>query len=142
MIITTFKEKSYLTASNRENMSEIAEGVWAGSNLSISPDAYILGPTVIGNNCRIGANAQIIGPTVIGDNCIIGKMAKVRESILWNDVKVGEDSNIRYCVAGHGLILAGDLLSNKVLIDRLKQGDINLIPCKYKIDRVAEQGAF
>ncbi|HAG50823.1 MAG TPA: hypothetical protein DCL42_05745 [Deltaproteobacteria bacterium] len=136
------REELFNGYSSRENMSEIAEGVWAGSNLSISPDAYILGPTIIGNNCRIGANAQIIGPTVIGDNCVIGKMAKLRESILWNDVKVGEDSNIRYCVAGHGLILAGDLLSNKVLIDRLKPEDINLIPRKYKIDSVAEQGAL
>jgi len=136
------REYLFNGCSNRENMSEIAEGVWAGSNLSISPDAYILGPAIIGNNCRIGANAQIIGPTVIGDNCIIGKMAKIRESILWNDVTVGENSNIRYCVAGHGLILTGDLLSNKVLIDSLKQGDINLIPRKYKIDSVAEQGAL
>jgi len=129
--------------THKKNMMEIAEQVWAGSNVSISPSAYILGPTIIGNNCKIEANAEIIGPTVIGDNCIIGERTKIRESIVWNDVVVGKNSMMRYCIAGEGLnVISGVSFSNKILTDGLKPGDVNLIPRRYKLDSISETGAL
>ncbi|MBI1912772.1 MAG: sugar transferase [Deltaproteobacteria bacterium] len=125
------------------NMTEIAAGVWAGDNTFISPRAYIVGPTIIGRNCKIEDNAQIIGPTVIGDNCTIGKRAKIRESILWNDFEMEEDSSLKYCIVGRGLrVFAGDSFNNKVVVDSLKLGDLNLIPPKYEFSGVVESVAL
>ncbi|MBI3752907.1 MAG: sugar transferase [Deltaproteobacteria bacterium] len=125
------------------DMTEVAEGVWVGYNTSISPQAYVVGPAIIGNNCRIAANTQIIGPTVIGDNCRIEERAKIRESILWSGVRVGEGSNMNYCIAGYGITIpSGDSCDNKVLIDDMRHGDVNLIPSQHKIDRVVEPGVL
>lgn len=112
----------------KQNLNEIAEGVWVGKNNYISPQAYIEGPVVIGSNCKIGDGVQIIGPAVIGDGCTISDHAKIRESILWSDFEMEENSSIKYCIIGRRLkLLSGDSYSHKVIVDRLTLGNLNMI---------------
>ncbi|MBI5238720.1 MAG: sugar transferase [Deltaproteobacteria bacterium] len=123
----------------RGRMQEIDEGVWAGEGINISPDAHIVGPAFIGSNSIICANAQIIGPAVIGENCVIGKGAKIRESILWNDIEMEKDSSISYSIAGNGLrVSSGDSFMNKIIVDALSFGDLNMMPSKYEFNGVVE----
>lgn len=123
-------------------MTEIAEGVWAGENANISSRAFVLGPVIIGDNCTIGESAQIIGPAVIGNNCSIGKRAKVRESVIWNDLELEDGATIRHCIAGSGVrVYAGDTLDNKILVDYLRPSDVNLMPTQYEFNGLMESVA-
>ncbi len=122
------------TTSSNKDYTEISDGIWVGENVTISPQAYLLGPAIIGSNCTIEKNAQIIGPVAIGKRCKIGEGTLVRESILWEDSVIEEKSSVEYCVAGQGLkIHTGDSFRNKVVVDNLKLGEINLTPLKQEL---------
>ncbi len=121
------------------SMIEVAEGVWAGSNTDISHRAYIVGPVVIGDGGRVEDNAQIIGPASIGNNCVIGKRAFIRESILLDGCEMEEDSSLRYCIAGRGVrVCSEDEFENKIVVEDLRLGDLNLVPSRYQLRGVAE----
>lgn len=125
-----------LAKSNK--MIEIAEKTWIGKSVSISPEAYLLGPVIIGNNCTIGKNAKIIGPSIIGNACNISENVLIRESILWDNLVMEKGSSASYCVIGRGLnISSGDSFNNTIIVDKLKIGDVNLIPLKYEFNWIA-----
>ena len=117
---------------------EIADEVWVGKEVTISPEAYLMGPVVLGNKCCIASRAQIIGPAAIGDGCNIAEDSIVRESILWRNVFLEKRARSEYSIIGEGLrIPEGKRLRNLVVVDNLSRSDINLIPQDYKIAGVA-----
>jgi mannose-1-phosphate guanylyltransferase/phosphomannomutase len=65
-----------------------------GEDAFIDPDAVIRGTAIIGEGARIKSGAVIEGFTVIGDRCVVESGARVADSILWNDVYVGEGAKI------------------------------------------------
>lgn len=77
---------------------EISPGVIAGTNTHIHPSAKLTGPVVIGNNCVIGANAKIDQYTIIGDNCTIDEGASIKRCVLWKNVMVGKQAELRKAV--------------------------------------------
>jgi len=113
---------------------EISEEVWVGKEVTISPEAYLMGPVVLGNKCCIASRAQIIGPAAIGDGCNIAEDSIVRESILWRNVSLEKMSRSEYSIMGEGVrIPEGKRLRNLVVVDNLSRGDMNLMPQGYKI---------
>jgi NDP-sugar pyrophosphorylase family protein len=98
---------------------------------SISRNAIISGPVLIGEGTEIGPNTVIKGPVVIGDDCVIGSStcimpgtsigSRVRidpfvyleESLLMNDVSVGSHSRITDSVIGEGSRLADHTVTTK-----------------------------
>jgi lipopolysaccharide/colanic/teichoic acid biosynthesis glycosyltransferase len=107
---------------------EIAKGVWAGKDVRISPNAYLLGPIVIGDGCSIKDGAQIIGPTVIGNGSQISEGVLVRESILWDGTTLSNGSRVEYSIVGKGSHVPDNFcLRNMIALNGLKIGDANLI---------------
>ena len=84
--------------SLKNEFKEVLDGVWLEKDVEIAPNAYLLGPVVLRRGTRIEDFAQIIGPSVIGNNCHISKGALVRESILWENVKVSSNTKLQYAV--------------------------------------------
>lgn len=122
---------------NRREM--IAENVWVGKNVTISPRAYLLGPIIIGDNCIIDNWSQIIGPTVIGNKCHISERVLVRESIVWDGVSLENNSKIEYSVLGlNSHIPQGQSFKNIVAVNGLKAEGTNLIPSKFRIKGVVD----
>jgi len=68
------------------------------SGSSIHPDTMLTGPIMIDRGCTIGENVQIIGPTVIGAECTIRDHTIIDESILWDNVYVGDGATIKNCI--------------------------------------------
>jgi lipopolysaccharide/colanic/teichoic acid biosynthesis glycosyltransferase/ADP-glucose pyrophosphorylase len=117
---------------------EIANGVWVGKDVVISPNAYLLGPLVIGDGCQIKDNAQIIGPTVIGNRCQISEESFIRESILWDGASIANSSRVEYSVVGGNSCVPANLnIKNMIVLNGLKIGDANLIPSGYSIKSIA-----
>lgn len=79
---------------------QIADGVWAEGEVTIAPDAQLVGPVVLGPNVRVGAGARIVGPTVIGADCQIGPEALIEGAVLWDANTIGAGAMVRNCVLG------------------------------------------
>jgi len=113
---------------SHEDMTMIADGIWVGKNVTISPRAYLIGPVVIGSNSSIEPNTQIIGPAVIGQRCAIETGAVVRESILWDDVIMESGSRAQFCIILEGLrVTSGESFSNTVIVDEAEAEDASLM---------------
>jgi lipopolysaccharide/colanic/teichoic acid biosynthesis glycosyltransferase/NDP-sugar pyrophosphorylase family protein len=76
--------------------------VWLGSNVKIAKTAFLHGPLVIGNDCIIEDGCKIIGPSVIGDRSHICRNAMIRESIIWNETFLSEETVAEYSIIGGG----------------------------------------
>lgn len=134
-----------------------------GQDIEIDINVIIAGKNSIGNNVKIGANTQInnavigdnveifancvIENTVIGDNSRIGPFARLRpESILANDVHIGNFVEIKKSSVAQGskinhLSYVGDsIVGSKVNIGA------GTITCNYdgvnKHKTIIEDGAF
>ena len=113
---------------SREDMTMIADGIWVGKKVTISPTAYLIGPVVIGSNSSIEPNTQIIGPAVIGQRCVVETGAVVRESILWDDVVMESGSRAQFSIILEGLrVTSGESFSNTVIVDEAEVEDASLM---------------
>ena len=56
------------------------------------------GKYCVGENFKIDETSSIIGECIIGNNCTIGKNAKVINSILWNNIKIEDNTVIENCI--------------------------------------------
>lgn len=72
----------------------------------IDATAKIIGPVFIGNNVKIGAYTTIGPNAVIGDNSWIHTGGSVIESVLWNNVDIGNYAKMKDSVAASNCIVA------------------------------------
>lgn len=127
------------TSLHTEGKEEVADKVWVGKDVKISPRAYLLGPLVIGDRCRIEDSAQLIGPAVIGSKCQISRNSLVRESILCDDIVLEKDSKVEYSIILKGTDIPTRLnIRNMIAIDGMSIGDANLIPSDLNIKGIAD----
>ncbi|MDD5458158.1 MAG: exosortase [Phycisphaerae bacterium] len=64
----------------------------------IAPTARIFGKVVLRDNVRIEDDAVLFGSCVIGNNSCVGKGSIVTGSIIWDNVKIGDNCCIKNCV--------------------------------------------
>ena len=118
---------------------KIAEGIWVEKNVNISPQAYLLGPMVIGEGSKIKDWAQIIGPSVIGRGCQISEGVLVRESILRDNVSIARHARIEYSIIGDGSDVPDHLSIKEAVASKgLNLETANLIPSGYSIRNVLD----
>ncbi|MEB3285463.1 MAG: mannose-1-phosphate guanyltransferase [Candidatus Sericytochromatia bacterium] len=103
--------------------TRIEGNIWVGEGTVIAPSAQISGPVVIGHNCQIGAGATLTPGTVLGDNVIVGEGSSLKRPIIWNNVYIGEEVQLRGCVIGKGssikrgaVILEGAIVANDCVV--------------------------
>ena len=103
--------------------SEIRTGVWVGEGVEIDPEAIITGPVLIGDHSCIKARAEITEFNVLGKHSLIQERVSLDRSILWGQVSVGADSEVRAAVlAGHSMlkgknrVFEGAVLGERVIL--------------------------
>jgi len=118
---------------------EIKDQVWVGKEVRIAQEARIIGPVVIGNNVSVERNCQIIGPAVIGDNCCLSEGSFLRESVLLPDSLLRAGSRVEYSLIGQGCEVPekGTFRWRFVTGDRLKIGDLNLLPPNLRLEGIS-----
>ena len=79
-----------------------------GGQSYIHPTAQIKGPVMIGDNCTIGQNARLTGPVVIGAGCTILEDTVIEESIIWQNVQLGQRVNLRNSIIADNCCLNAD----------------------------------
>jgi len=80
--------------------STIIGNVEIGENTRIGAGSYIKGNVKIGKNCEIGPNTVIIGDTSIGDGVRIGALSYIENSLIMDDVSIGEGAYLKDSVIG------------------------------------------
>ncbi len=79
---------------------EIAPEVWAGSNVSVHPDAVLRGPLYIGNEVQIGPHTVIEGPSVIRQFTRVEQHAHVERTVIWRNSYLGPSSHVSGAIIG------------------------------------------
>jgi bifunctional UDP-N-acetylglucosamine pyrophosphorylase/glucosamine-1-phosphate N-acetyltransferase len=110
-----------------EKEAVIIPPVHIGKGTIIHSNAVVRGPAWIGENCSIRYHALIRNGTIIGNQNVIGHCSEVKNSILFNGVKMqglytGDSILGAYSRVSHGCVF-----ENR----RFDQGEIKIKPSKY-----------
>jgi mannose-1-phosphate guanylyltransferase len=65
---------------------------------SVHPQAKLTGPILAEKDCVIGKEVQLKGPVVIGQGCEMNDGAIVENSILWQNIIIGEQAVLKDCI--------------------------------------------
>ena len=85
------------------NGREIKKGVRADEGASISDQAMVFGPSLIGAGATVGADATVFSQTVIGEGCVVKKGARLEGCVLYDGVIVGEGAVVKDSILGKGV---------------------------------------
>jgi mannose-1-phosphate guanylyltransferase len=71
----------------------------------------------IAETANIADSVELIGAVEIGDFTQISENSKIKDSIIWNNVQIGEGVTVDNCIIGDNtIILAGSSFVNKILV--------------------------
>ncbi|MBI4360305.1 NDP-sugar synthase [Candidatus Micrarchaeota archaeon] len=113
--------ESYLETHQRV-MQYQGERVDVDESASVSPDAQLVSPVVIGPDCVVEAGA-VVGPfTTLGARVCLGKGAIVAKSILYDGVSLGQKTHVDASVLDQGVRLEDEARVEKhaVLGERVR----------------------
>lgn len=75
---------------------------------NIHPQAHLEGALSIGADCIIGAGVHLFGPTTLGRQVHLGVGCWVKNSVIWDKVRVGSGSRLTRCILGSQVELAAN----------------------------------
>lgn len=139
--------KEYVTAliaEGIEGYSEIFDGVFVGENVTISPNATIEAPAIIGSGTEIRPGAFIRGSVITGENCVIGNSSELKNCILLDRVQVPHYNYVGDSVLGNRAHMgAGSICSNLKSDGKpvVIHGDENYVTGLRKIGGILGDGA-
>lgn len=90
---------------------EIEKGIWMGEEVFLGNRIKLIAPIYIGNNTIIENDAYVDSYSIISGNCKISERSKIKRSIIWKGVEIGEDTNITGSV-----ICSNSIVKNNVSI--------------------------
>ena len=70
-----------------------------------SPLVKVTVPKLIDRGCKIGAGVSIKGPVIIGKECTIQDNASLEKAILWDNVRIGQNSQLNNCIIGSNTVI-------------------------------------
>lgn len=86
-----------------EDAEEVKKGIWIGKGTIVEEGAQLFPPVYIGKNTIVKKGSKIYGCTIIGDNCYLGENTSVKKSILWKNVHICNNAEIRKSVLCDGV---------------------------------------
>jgi NDP-sugar pyrophosphorylase family protein len=89
---------------------KIRGNVHVGKKTKLAKGSFLSGPVFIGENCSVGKSS--FNPlTIVNSGCVIGQDCQFERSIIWENVKIGDNVTIMDCVIGRN----SEIQSNTVL---------------------------
>ncbi len=96
---------SGVTSGTIEKGVTLKGAVSIGKDTIIHAGCYIVGPVVIGEGCEIGPHVCIFPSTVIGHNAVVHPFCEIKNSIVFDDARIGSNSYLSHSVIGRGSVL-------------------------------------
>jgi exosortase len=98
-----------------------SQAVWMAPNSTLDSSVRIYGPVVVMGGASISEGAVVFGPTIIGRDVSIGKDSTVINSVLWDDAKVGMNSEVQRCLIDyHATVPSNTVVEEKAIPFRKK----------------------
>jgi len=95
------------------------ENIEKGENTTISEDVKVDGKLITGKNCIVGNGVVIKWNVIAGDGCHIKDGAVVQDSIIFENVVIGENSEISNSVIGKEVIIGENCrIRNSFIADK------------------------
>lgn len=79
---------------------QVLKGIWVEEPASVSPEAVLKAPCLIGKNVQISAYAEIGPYSVIGSNSKICSRAVLKNCMLFDNVVVEKEAHLSNCILG------------------------------------------
>ena len=76
-----------------------------GVNCDISETAVLEGPILLGDNVSIGSDSKLIGPVILGNDCYVGGGVEIKNSLIWENVTIDNDSIVNGVIIGSDEVL-------------------------------------
>lgn len=94
-----YKDTQFDMLSGKINLSfsvnQLEQGIWIDEGTILSNKAIIKPPLYIGKNCIINDGVELGPYAIIGDNCLVGSSSTVKNTTIWNNVKLGNLCELR-----------------------------------------------
>ncbi len=79
------------------------EGVWVDGEVEV--EGLVIPPVALADGVRIGPNA-VVGPYVsLGSNTYVETGARVKDSVIWDNVEVGAGAVLDSCIVASGAVI-------------------------------------
>ena len=103
----------HLIETPPDGYKRIADGILVGKNVTISPSAEIIAPTIIADHTEIRHGAFLRGSVILGSGCVVGNSCEVKNSIIMNDSQIPHFNYVGDSILGAKVHLgAGAIISN------------------------------
>lgn len=103
----------YARTLDAEAFEQRERGVWIAKSASVAPNATLVAPCIIGENAQLRCGAYIRGGVIVGKGCVIGNSSEVKDSVLFDSVKLPHFNYVGDSVLGRAVHLgAGAVISN------------------------------
>jgi len=103
--------------------AEIKGNVVIGKGTIVGSNVFIEGSCIIGENCTIRRGAMIRAKTIVGNNVVIGHGVELKNSIIFDEVKMGTNSFVGDSILGKGArVASGAITGNR----RFDQKEVNV----------------
>ena len=79
-------------------------GTYRGSNIALAQTSTISGRAVVGQDTALHEDA-VVSSSTIGRRCQIGAQARIEGAYLWDDVRIGEGTNVKKALIASNAII-------------------------------------
>jgi mannose-1-phosphate guanylyltransferase/phosphomannomutase len=110
---------------------EVKPGIWVGNNVKIENGALLEAPLSIDDDAVIRKGAKILPYSVIGKNNVISSNSSLKKSILWHDVYLDDNCELRGATIANSTHLqkSASVYEHAVIGDHCKIGyKVNIKP--------------
>ena len=91
----------------------INDNIYMPADSQIHPSVIRTGRIMLGHNCKIERGVELHGPVIIGRDCHINQKAIIENSILWDNIVVGQEATIF-----NSIIASGAKIEEKARLER------------------------
>lgn len=74
---------------------EVSEGIWIGDKVVIEEGVALKGPISIASGTVLRSGSKVNEYSIVGEHSIISTNSSLKRSVVWNDVYVGDESELR-----------------------------------------------
>ena len=125
--------------------NKVGKEIWAGEQTPHRPDPpNCPARWSWATNCNVGKNAKITN-SVLGDGCQVEEGAVLTNAILWRNVSIGAEAEVRECVISSGTDVheKADIFEGAIISDNCTIGKEAVIKAGVKVwpNKVVEDGA-
>ena len=115
--------------------SKISHNIWVHKSAIIDDNCKIIGPCIIGENSEIRYNAFIRGNVIVGNNCVVGNSSEIKNSILFNEVKVPHFNYVGDSILGYKSHFGAGVITSNI---KSNKSNINIVinDQVYKINKI------